>query len=49
VNRINEAQQAVEIVRLALKTTQQAVESELRASGTSVVEPTAPVPQKAWA
>jgi hypothetical protein len=46
---LDDAQEAVEILRETLKPANLAVEAELIASGTPVAEPTAPAPAKAWA
>jgi hypothetical protein len=47
---LDDAQEAVEILRETLKPANLAVEAELIASGTPVAEPVAePAPTKAWA
>jgi hypothetical protein len=46
---LDEATQAVEVTRLALKTAERAVSAELIQSGTTVAEPSAPSEVKPWA
>jgi hypothetical protein len=49
VANIEEAEQAIEIARGVLKTTELAVSNELVQSGTTVAEPAAPSESKPWA